>query len=71
MGLLSGWRQREQPARRSDVALEHTRAEVAAEVEEHDIDDMLSAIEEYRRRRGARGLGEELADDLERGTWDR
>ena len=55
--------------RRQDHELERTRAEAAAEVEEHDIDDMLSAIEEYRRRRGARGLGEELADDLERGTW--
>ena len=54
---------------RSDAALERTRAEVAADTEEHDIDDMLNAIEEHRRRRGARGIGEELADDLERGTW--
>jgi len=68
MGLLH-WPRHERRPRRQDVALERTRAEVAAEVEEHDIDDMLTAIEEYRRRRGARSLGEELADDLERSTW--
>jgi hypothetical protein len=70
MRPLRGRRRDEPQARRSDVALERTRAAAAAEVEEHDIDDMLSAIEAYRRRRGARGLGEELADDLERGTWE-
>jgi hypothetical protein len=70
MRLLRGWRRRERPTRPADVALERIRAEVAAEVEEHDIDDMLDAIEEHRRRRSARGLGEELADDLERGTWE-
>jgi hypothetical protein len=66
---LRRWRQRERRGQRPDAALERIRAEAAAEAEEHDIDDMLSAIEEHRRRRGARGLGEELADDLERGTW--
>jgi hypothetical protein len=69
MRRVLGWRRRKRRARRPDVALERTRAEVAAESEEHDVDDMLDAIEERRRRRGARGLGEELADDLERGTW--
>ena len=68
--LLRGWRRRERRALRPDVALERIRAEAAAEAEEHDIDDMLNAIEEHRRRRGARGLGEELADDLQRGTWE-
>jgi hypothetical protein len=70
MRLLRHWRRRGRRARRPDVALERTRAEAAAQTEEHDIDDMLDAIEEHRRRRGARGLGEELADDLERGTWE-
>ena len=68
MGLLRGWRRRERRARRPDIVLERSRAEASAEAEEHDIDDMLNAIEEHRRRRGARGLGEELADDLERGS---
>ena len=70
MRWLRGWRRRRRRARREDVALARTRAEVAAEVEQHDIDDMLDAIAERRRRRGARDVGEELADDLERGTWE-
>jgi hypothetical protein len=45
--------------------------EAMADVEAHDIDDMLDAIGERRRRRGARDVGEELADELERGTWER
>ena len=69
MRLLRGWRRRERGAPRPDVALERSRTEASAAAEEHDIDDMLNAIEEHRRRRGARGVGEELADDLERGTW--
>ena len=69
MGLMHGLRLRDRRTRRQDAPLERIRAEVAAEVEEHDIDDMLDAIEGYRRRRGARALGEELADDLTRGTW--
>ena len=70
MRLLRWWRRGGRRDRRPDVALEGTRAEAAAEAEEHDIDDMLDAIEERRRRRGARGRGEELADELERGTWE-
>jgi membrane AbrB-like protein len=44
--------------------------ETMAEVEEHDVDDMLDGIAERRRRRGGRDLGEELADELIRGTWE-
>jgi hypothetical protein len=40
------------------------------EVEDTDIDDMLDAIAELRRRNGRRAIGEELADELMRGTWD-
>ena len=67
---LLRWRRRERRARRPDVALERMQAEAAAEAEDHDIDDMLNAIEEHHRRRGARGLGEELGDHLQRGTWE-
>ena len=70
MRLPREWGARDRRTRRQDGALERVRAETAAETEEHDIDDMLNAIEERRRRRGARPLGEELADDLERGTWE-
>ena len=41
-----------------------------AEIESHDVDDMLEAINERRRRAGKRDLGEELADELLRGSWD-
>ncbi len=44
--------------------------EAEAEIEAHDIDDMLNAIAERRRRLGRRDIGEELADELMRGTWD-
>ena len=70
MRLLRGWRRRERRAPRPDAALERSRAEAEAATEEHDIHDMLDAIEAHRRRRGARGRGEELADELERGTWE-
>jgi hypothetical protein len=55
---------------RRDNELHRVRAASDAQLEEHDIDDMLGAIAEYRRRRGARDIGEELADELIRGTWD-
>jgi hypothetical protein len=42
-----------------------------AEVEEHDTDEMLDSIEEHRRRRGGRSVGEELADEAMRGTWEK
>jgi hypothetical protein len=41
-----------------------------AEIEAHDIDDMLDSISEHRRRAGRRDVGEELADELTRGTWE-
>lgn len=56
--------------RRTDIEPHRARAAAAAEMEEHDIDDMIDAIGEHRRRRGRRGIGEELADELLRGTWD-
>lgn len=43
--------------------------EAMADVEEHDVDQMLDAIAERRRRSGRREIGEELADELIRGTW--
>jgi hypothetical protein len=39
-----------------------------AEVEESDIAQMLEARNEIRRRRGLPELGDELADELRRGT---
>jgi hypothetical protein len=44
--------------------------EAMADVESHDVDDMLDAIAERRRRAGRRDVGEELADELLRGSWD-
>jgi hypothetical protein len=41
-----------------------------AEIEEHDTDQMLDSINDYRRRRGGRDVGEELADEAMRGTWE-
>jgi hypothetical protein len=40
-----------------------------AEIETHDIDDMLDAIDFYRHRSGRRPIAEELADELIRATW--
>jgi hypothetical protein len=56
---------------RADDQLHRDRAATQAEVEDRDIDDMLDAIAERRRHAGRRGIGEELADDLLRGTWKR
>jgi hypothetical protein len=41
-----------------------------ADVEEHDIDEMLDALNARRRGRGRRDVGEELADELMRQAWD-
>jgi hypothetical protein len=57
-------------SRRADTEPHGARAAAGAEMEEHDIDDMLDAIAEHRRRRGGRDIGEELADELLRGSWD-
>ena len=40
------------------------RAEAAAAMEEHDIDDMFDAILERCRARGRRELGDAVADEL-------
>jgi hypothetical protein len=56
--------------RRRDSEIDGRRAEPDAEIEEHDIDQMLDAINEHRRRAGRREIGEELADELMRSTWD-
>jgi len=66
-------RRRRQTTRRRrgrDDELVRGRLEAEAEMESHDIDDMLDAISEYRRRHGRRDVGEELADELMRGTWE-
>jgi hypothetical protein len=42
-----------------------------SEIESHDVEDMLEGINERRRRAGKRELGEELADELLRGAWDK
>jgi hypothetical protein len=57
------------PARK-DRDIDRRRAEAEAEVEGHDIDEMVAAISAYRRRAGRRDVGEELADELMRGGWD-
>jgi len=44
--------------------------EAMSEIESHDVEDMLDGINEYRRRTGRRALGDELADDFLRSTWD-
>jgi hypothetical protein len=45
--------------------------EAMAEVDEHDTDEMLDSINDHRRRRGGRDIGEELADEAMRGTWEK
>jgi hypothetical protein len=72
MGFLSWLRPPPKPRRprRSDEELHLKRAAAEAEMESHDIDDMLDAIAERRRRTGRRDIGEELSDELRRSTWD-
>jgi hypothetical protein len=55
---------------RADIEPHRMRAAAEAEMEEHDIDDMLDAISDRRRRRGRRDVGEELSDELLRATWE-
>ena len=62
----TAWR----PRRGRDNELVCAQLEAEADMETHDIDDMLDAIGGYRRRQGRRDVGEELADDLTRGTWE-
>jgi hypothetical protein len=42
-----------------------------AEIEEHDIEQMIEGLNERRRRNGRQEIGDELADELMRSTWDR
>ncbi len=44
--------------------------EAQAEIEAHDTDQMLDSINDHRRRRGGRDIGEELADEAIRGTLE-
>jgi hypothetical protein len=44
--------------------------EAMAEIEERDIEQMIEGINEHRRRTGRREIGEELADELRRSTWE-
>ena len=55
---------------RSDDELHRQRAEFDGAVEDHDVDDLIEAINERRRQSGRREVGEELADELLRGTWE-
>ena len=41
-----------------------------AEIDAHDTDEMLDSINDHRRRRGGRDIGEELSDEAMRGTWE-
>lgn len=45
--------------------------EAMADIEARDTDQMLDGIDEYRRRGGRREVGEELADEAMRGTWEK
>jgi hypothetical protein len=53
---------------RKDRDIDRRRAEAQAEVEGHDMDDMLEAISASLRRAGRRDVGEELADEPMRGS---
>lgn len=56
--------------RRRDSAVDAVRATADADMEQHDIDDMLDAIAARRRARGRPELGEELARQLLREARD-
>jgi hypothetical protein len=75
LGLLIGNRRAALRSRRSagdqrDSSMHRQRAQAEADVEGRDIEDMLDAIAEYRRRAGQRDIGEEIADEILRSTWD-
>ena len=44
--------------------------EAMAEIESRDIDQMLDGINERRRRTNRGGVGEALADEAMRATWE-
>jgi hypothetical protein len=68
--LFVGWRS---PRRGREIVGElrpwkdHGRM---AEIDARDTDEMLDSINDHRRRRGGRDLGEELADEAMRATWE-
>ena len=48
-------------------ATERERAvEAQAEIEDHDIDEMVEALDRLRRRTGTGSIGDELADEARR-----
>jgi hypothetical protein len=53
-------------ARHRDSEIHARRSALQAEIEEHDIDQMVSALDALRRRNGGRGIGDELADKITR-----
>jgi hypothetical protein len=70
LALLVGWRS---PRRGREIVGElrpwkdYGRM---AEIDAHDTDEMLDSINEHRRKRGGREVGEELADEAMRSTWE-
>jgi hypothetical protein len=58
------WAVRASPRNPRLSGIEHRERAMAAqaEIEEHDIDQMIEARNEIRRRRGKPTIGEELAD---------
>jgi hypothetical protein len=68
--LFLGWRS---PKRGRELVGELRPSkdyERMAEVDDHATDEMLDSINDHRRRRGGRDIGEELADEAMRGTWE-
>jgi hypothetical protein len=68
--LRTAGRPTQSRARGGDSELHRRRAETEAVAEGHDTDDMLNAIAAYRRRGGRPDIGEELAAELVRSTYD-
>lgn len=67
--LLLGWHPRR--GRQLVGELRSSRDYKAiAEIEAHDIEEMLDEINEHRRRTRRRAIGEEMADELMRGDWE-
>jgi hypothetical protein len=57
--------------REPDAGLLHRRrATAGVEAESRDIDEMIDAIDAYRRRSGRRSIAEELSDEALRAGWD-
>jgi hypothetical protein len=44
--------------------------EAMSNVDAHATDEMLDSINDHRRSRGGRDIGDELADEAMRGTWE-